>query len=256
MKLKQKLCRACGKSALYLKRSFPTILCCIAAAGVVVTAVTAVRATPKAMRLLAEAEKKKGGDLTKTEAVLVAVPVYIPAAAIGFGTVCCIFGANVLNRRHQASLMSACTLLRNYHKEYSGKLTELYGKEADDAIRNAMAREHCDFHLIDCDVPDGKVIFYDEISGESVTRYEREVIDAEYHLNRNFALRGHAFLNELYEFLGMPATEYGKTAGWSISSGIAWVDFEHRLIDGDTAGLPCYAIDMIFQPEVLEEWEL
>ena len=86
-------------------------------------------------------------------------------------------------------------------------------------------------------------------------RYEREVIDAEYHFNRNFTMRGYAFLNEFYEFLGLPMTEYGRIAGWSMSSGIMWVDFEHRLIDNDDGGTACYSIDMVFPPEVLEEWE-
>lgn len=151
--------------------------------------------------------------------------------------------------------MSAYALLRNYHKEYRDKLIELHGEEADAEIRNAMIREHCNFHPLDSDVPDGKVIFYDEISGESIMRYEREVIDAEYHFNRNFTMRGYAFLNEFYEFLGLPMTEYGRIAGWSMSSGIMWVDFEHRLIDNDDGGTACYSIDMVFPPEVLEEWE-
>ena len=86
-------------------------------------------------------------------------------------------------------------------------------------------------------------------------RYEREIIDAEYHFNRNFTMRGYAFLNELYEFLGMPKTEYGGIAGWSLCSGIMWVDFEHRLIDNDDGGPACYSIDMVFSPEILEEWE-
>lgn len=255
MNLKQKIYRMCGKSRLYLKRSSPTILCCVAAVGVVGTAVAAVKVTPKAMKLLEDATDEKGTDLSRTEIVLTVAHLYIPAAAIGAGTIFCIFGANALNKQHQARLMSAYALLRNYHKKYRDKLIELHGEEADVEIRNAMIREHCNFHSLDSDVPDGKVIFYDEISGESIMRYEREIIDAEYHFNRNFTMRGYAFLNEFYEFLGLPMTEYGGIVGWSMASGIMWVDFEHRLIDNDDGGPACYSIDMVFAPEVLEEWE-
>ena len=234
-----------------MKRLSPTILCCVAAVGVVGTAVASVRATPKAMKLLKDATDEKGKELSKAEIVITVAHLYIPAAAIGAGTIFCIFGANVLNKQQQARLMSAYALLRNYHKEYRDKLIELHGEEADVEIRNAMIREHCNFHPLDSDVPDGKVIFYDEISGESILRYEREVIDAEYH----FTMRGYAFLNEFYEFLGLPMTEYGGTVGWTMSSGIMWVDFEHRLIDNDDGGPACYSIDMVFAPEVLEEWE-
>lgn len=250
MKLKQTLGRVYGNTLLYLKRSSPTILCCAAAVGVVGTAVASVKATPKAMRLLEEAKAEKGEDLSKTEIMLVSAPLYIPAAAIGVGTVFCIFGANILNKRQQARMMSAYALLCNYHKEYRNKLIELHGKKADVEIRDAIIRERCDYHVIDSDIPEGKVIFYEEISGESIVRYEREVIDAEYHLNRNFSLRGYASLNEFYDFLGIPETEYGETVGWSAADGYGWIDFEHRLISRDDGGTDMYAIDMIFPPEV------
>ena len=52
------------RSAAYLKRHSPTILTFVGAAGVVVTVVMSAKATPKAMKLLEEAEKKKGKNLT------------------------------------------------------------------------------------------------------------------------------------------------------------------------------------------------
>lgn len=255
MNLRQKFYRMYDKSRLYLRRASPTILCCVAAVGVVGTAIASVKVTPKAMKLLKDATDEKGEELSKAEIVITVAHLYIPAAAIGAGTIFCIFGANALNKHQQAQLMSAYALLKNYHKGYRDKLIELHGENIDIEIRNAMIRERCDFHQLDSDAPDEKVIFYDEISGESVIRYEREVIDAEYHFNRNFTMRGYAFLNEFYEFLGMPVTEYGGTVGWSMASGIMWVDFEHRLIDNDDGGPACYSIDMVFSPEVLEEWE-
>ncbi len=114
MNLKQKFYRMCGRSRLYLKRSSPTILCCIAAVGVVGTAVASVKATPKAMKLLKKATDEKGEELSKAEIVITVAHLYIPAAAIGAGTIFCIFGANALNKQQQARLMSAYALLRNY----------------------------------------------------------------------------------------------------------------------------------------------
>lgn len=256
MNLNQKFYRMCAKSRSHLERSSPTILCCVAALGLVGTAVTAVKATLKAMKLLEETMNEKGANLSKVEIVVTVAHLYIPAATIGVGTIFCIFGANALNKHQQAQLMSAYTLLKNYHKEYCDKLIELHGEETDIEVRNAMMRERCDFHPLDSDVPDRKVIFYDEISGESIMRYEREVIDAEYHLNRNFVLRGYASLNEFYEFLGMPKTDYGMSVGWTVSDGYAWIDFEHRLISKDDGGTDIYSIDMIFVPDAdfMREW--
>lgn len=253
----QSLQKLCARSKLYLDRHASTILTCIAAVGVIATAVMVADETTKATKLLETATKEKGEKLTVAETVKVAGPVYIPAVVTGAATISCIFGANVLNKKRQASLASAYALINEYHKEYRNKLIKLHGKEADEEIRNEMAREHVNFHVIGLDTPDNKVIFYEELSGETFVRYEREIMDAEYHLNRNFAMRGYASLNEFYEFLGLPQTEYGDAVGWTMSDGYCWIDFEHRLIPSEDGGPDMYSIDMIFGPhsEYLDDWE-
>lgn len=254
------LSKMCHKATAYLKRNSSTILTYLSVAGVVITTLSAIKATPKAVTMLENAERsadKEEIELTIIDKAKIVVPIYIPTILIGTSTIACIFGANILNKRQQASILSAYSLLDNYHKSYRSKLIELKGKEIDEEIRNAIARERCDFHQIGLDTPDDKFIFYDEISGQSITCYEREIMDAEYHLNRNFVLRGYASLNEFYEFLGLPQTDYGDSLGWSISYGYGWIDFEHRLISKDDGGIPVYAIDFIFSPEVdyMSDWE-
>lgn len=248
--------RMCYKAGKHLHYKMPLILTIIGSAGVIVTVVSAVRATPKALKSIDEATEEKGEELTTFEKVQAAAPAYVPTVLMGASTIACIFGANALNARTQASIMSAYALIDNYHKEYRKTLINLHGEEIDKEVRNAMAHERCDYHVIDYDEPDGKVLFYDEISGETILRHERDVISAEYHLNRNFTMRGAATLNEFYEFLGMPQTEYGDTVGWTMASGIMWVDFEHRLLEQDDGGTPVYIIDMIFPPDSdqLEEY--
>lgn len=245
-----------SKSKTFLHLHSSTILTCIGALGVVATAISASKATPKAIDILERAELEKGEKLTKFETVNVTTPVYIPTIVIGAATIACIFGANILNKRKQATLTSAYALLNSYHKEYRSTLIDLHGKEADEEIRNVIAIKRCAYHQIDLDTPDGKFVFYEEISGESFCRYEREIMDAEYHLNRSFALRGYASLNEFYEFLGLPRTDYGNELGWSMDDGYSWIDFEHNLVSKDDGGTEIYSIDMIFPPHAnyLEGW--
>lgn len=120
----------------------PTILTCLGAAGVIGTAVMAVKATPKALALLEQAEEEKGNELTTFEKIDVAVPVYIPSIIMGTATVACIFGANILNKQSQAALMSAYALLDNSYKEYMKKAEELYGESADPQIKEELAKEN------------------------------------------------------------------------------------------------------------------
>ena len=107
-----------------LKKASPTILTCIGAAGVVATAVLAVKATPKADSLIkADSRRNHDGDpyaATKLEAVKSCWKCYIPAAATGVATIICIFGANTLNKKQQASLASAYALVnRSYRTSFA-----------------------------------------------------------------------------------------------------------------------------------------
>lgn len=222
------------------KRSASTILTIIGGVGVVVTTIMAVKATPKALKKIEEAEEIKGEELTTMEIVKTAGPVYIPSILIGASTIACVFGANVLNKRQQAALMSAYALVDNAYKDYKRKNIELYGEESHHNILDALAVEKAkevgitaDSVFTSCSLIDHEscgepVLFYDEWSKRYFTSTIERVMDAVYHYNRNFTLRGYAMLNELYEFLGLEETEYGDTVGWTVEDELYWIDFDFR----------------------------
>lgn len=124
-----------------LYRSSPTILTVVASIGVVTTTITAVRATPKAIKMLKEAESEKGENLTKLEIIRAAGPTYIPSVLLGVSTIACIFGANTLNQKKQASLMSAYAMLNESYKQYRKAAKTVYGEDADDKIHAEMAKD-------------------------------------------------------------------------------------------------------------------
>lgn len=256
MKGKQTLQKICYGSKRYLKHHSSTILTCVGAVGVVLTAVTAATATPKAIKVLEKAKEEKGEDLTKLELLVAAGPAYIPTAAIGVSTIACIFGANVLNKRQQAAITSAYALMDSYHKKYRTKLKELYGEEADINIREAIITDDCkdiDVWAPGCGAIDRKGerrIF--EFNGRMFESTMESVINAEYHFNRNFSLRGDACLNEFYEFLGLSTTEEGSVLGWSCGQLIeeyetTWIDFDHHPITLE-GGIECFIIETPIEP--------
>lgn len=257
--MNQSLQRLCGKTSLFFKKNSSTMLTCLGAVGLAATVITAVKATPKALKLLADAKDEKGEDLTKLEVVKVAGPTYIPTLAIGVSTLACIFGANALSQRQQSSLASAFALVDNMHKEYRNKVKELYGEQTDIKIREAIAKDHCKEQAVwapGCGSLDTKGetrLFYDEYSKRYFESTIEAVLNAEYHFNRNFAIRGFAELNEFYEFLGLEPIEGGWTLGWSEFQmedqfGSHWIDFDHRLTTVADDGLECYFIEMVFEP--------
>lgn len=234
----------------------PTLLTFTSIAGMIGTAILSAKATPKAIELVEEAEEEKNEPLTKIEIIAAGAKAYIPAMAVGISTIICILGANILSKRKQAQLTSAYALLNNYHRQYRNKLIELHGEEIDEEVRCALIRENATVHQIGIDYPDRKILFYDEISGETFKRYEREVMDAEYHTNRNFVLRGYAYLNEFYDFLGLPKTKDGERLGWTTTDGYYWIDFEHRLLTRDDGGDNIYLISLGYISDTfLEQWE-
>lgn len=136
-----------------------TALTCIGAAGVIATAIVTAKETPKVLTILKEAEKDKGEELTKFEIVKLAAPAYIPAIMIGASTIACIFGANTLNKHHQASLASAYALLDNSYREYRKKVEELYGEDTDNRVLVELAKD--EYEDIKESVTGEKQLFFD-----------------------------------------------------------------------------------------------
>lgn len=246
----------------FVKRNASTILTVLGGAGVLATSYTAVKATPKALEKVAEAKKEKGEDLTIGEKIKIAGPVYIPSILIGIGTVSCIVGANITNKRHQAALVSAYTLVDSSFKEYKHKLKELYGEETHNKIVDAIAVEkvdpewtcHASYFGQSCDLSAEEacgepVFFYDEYSNRYFEARIEQVMSAMYHLNRNYILRGYTYLNELYDFLGLESTDYGSVLGWvPTDEGEYWIEFNTRKVTMDD-GLEVYILEMPFEPK-------
>lgn len=239
-----------NSSRLFVKRNASTILTCAGGVGVVATTIMAVKATPKAMLLVAKAEEEKGERLTRLETFKVAGPVYIPAIVTGAATLACIFGANALNKRQQASLMSAYALLDSAYKEHKEKVSELYGEDANARVREEIAKDK--FEEKDVTLTVGKQLFYDDFSGRYFESTMADVISAQYAINRTISLDGGACLNEWYEELGIEPTDYGNHLGWS--SGLLmdcqwadWLEFGHEktTIDDD---LECIIITFSLEP--------
>lgn len=248
-----------------------TILTALGAVGVVATSVLTAMATPKAIDKIRLDSKEKHGDenaYTTLEAVSSAAVSYIPAILVGGATITCIFGANALNKTKQAALSSACAFIGTSYNEYKSKLKELYGEEAHNKIVDAIVKEHCeDVHItseslcsvntLDFNTAQPEVVrtFYDSFSQRYFESTTSKVLQAEYHLNRNYYLGCAASVNEFYSFLGLEPIDGGDILGWSMYSyeGM-WIDFNHHTTQLDD-GMEICVIDYAFTPESLGEDE-
>lgn len=234
-----------NSSKLFLRRNSPTILTFLGAAGVVATSIAAAKATLKAMALLEKTKEEKGEELTKLEIVKVAGPAYIPAVAIGASTIACIFGANALNKKTQASIMSAYALLDTSYKQYKSKVKELYGENSDRNVKKEIAKDK--FKDNDIHINNEKILFFDFYSLRYFESTERLVLKAENRVNDLLKLYGRASLNDFYESLGMPTAYTGYELWWNVQK-CPSVEFTHDITTMDD-GLECCVISMSVEPE-------
>ena len=257
------------QSKIRLKHGSPTILTCLGAIGVVATSVLAIQATPQAVRKIrADSCINHDGDpdaYTKTEAFQSAWLCYIQASLVGMSTIACIFGANILNKHQQSTITSAYALLSNTYQDYERKTKEIFGEEGHQKIIDAIAAERADDVYISspgiCGSdslsfsernPEDVRLFYDSFAERYFESTIPQVLEAEYHLNRNWALGREICVNDLYDFLGIDKIPGGEALGWFYEDGISWIDFNHhKTVLND--GLEVYVIDIEYPPRLWDE---
>ncbi len=216
------------QTKLFFKRNGSTILTVLGGIGVVASSVMAVKDTPKALRKIDEAKKEKGDELTKFEVIKVAGPTYIPAVLLGVSTLTCVFGANALNKKHQAALISAYGMLNESYKNFRNKVDEVHGEGTSEEIDEAIIEDKTKNEL---------KLFYDVYSERFFETTLFKVQLAEYNVNRDLVMRDYVYLNEWYEYLDIPCVDEGWDVGWSTGFCFdaywqPWIDFAHS--DGVT----------------------
>ena len=246
-----------------LKRNSATIFTVLAVVGVVTTAIFTAKETPKAIELCAKVDDDTD-EPTIIDYAKATWKCYVPAVAIGTATITCIFASNSINKKQIAALAGAYGLVSESYKKYKDAVKETYGDNAhQDILRKIVADKtgnaapYAQGLTSDCclDFSQDEDIhlFYDEYSGEYFESTFSRVLQAEYHLNRNFMFSGVVSLNDFYDFLGLEEikkkVKCGDSVGWSNTNGdLYWIDFDHtRIIIDD--GLICYAVEPVFYPD-------
>lgn len=219
---------------------------------------------------------RKGTTLTKKEVAKLTWKCYILPTVSFIVTAAFILGSDISNRKKYGALMSAFVALNGFHRDYEEKVKEIYGEEAHQNVVNAiMAQRAEDVQIYTTGLMSNDILTFDAEDEEEHVFYLpcsdvffkstfRKVLEAEYHTNRNFVLRGFVLLNEFHEFLGIepPLPMYQKQFGWGCVEldGIYWIDFDNSK---KATNLPIpewvdpkqevYLIEMDFYPDYLEE---
>ena len=201
-------------------------------------------------------EKDKNKDLavTYTHTVGSLVKVYGPAVALGVASFALIIGGHSILKKRNLALIAAYQTLEKGFAAYRKRVVEEFGEEKDYMFKNNLRKE-----TIVEDVTDEKgktkmvkkevlvpkdpnshsiyAKFFDESSCEfqKSPDYNFSFLKTQQaYWNNMLQIRGHVFLNEVYDALDIPRTQAGAVVGWVLNKdGDNFIDF--GIFDGDRA---------------------
>lgn len=233
-----------------VKKHSPEILTGIGVAGMVTTTILAVNATPKALRLLNEAEEEKKEPLTRTEVVKTAWKPYIPAVLTGTLSIGCLIGAQSVSVRRLTAVSTAYKLSETALTEYREKVAETIGKKKEKTVREKVIKEKMDKNPASSSkviVTDkGETLCYDAIFDRYFKSDHDRIRKAENIINKQLIDEGYVSLNDFFGELGLGYTTLGNELGWALEDGLINLELSSQLTDD---GKPALVVDYNIAPK-------
>jgi hypothetical protein len=250
-----------GRSGLLLKKYSPEILTTIGVVGVVGTAVLASRATLKLEPIIEKFNTERGmADYEAEEEILQTgtydrkqhakamskvyldtgvelTKLYGPTISVGVTSIVCILAAHGIMQKRAVALAAAYKALESTFVEYRKRVVDAIGENKEEDIRLGrktveVTDENGKTKKVTTTDPQGLspyAKFFDEYSENwsKTPEYNFLFLKAQQnYANDLLHSRGHVFLNEVYDMLGIPRTQAGQVVGWVISKdGDNFVDF-------------------------------
>lgn len=234
-----------------ISKHSPEILTGLGITGMITTTVLAVKATPKALKLIEEAEREKQEPLTKAEKVKACWKCYIPATTSGIFSAACLIGANSVNARRNAALATAYKISEKALTEYQEKVTETIGEKKEKTIREKIDKDHIERNPVSKNevliAKGGDTLCYDSLSGRYFKSEIEAIRRAENTLNKRILsdICGSLSLNEFYDEIGLDHIDIGYEMGWNVNNLID-IRISSHIADDDR---PCVVIGHDNRPE-------
>lgn len=251
-----------GRQILQLQKVSPQLAFGAGIVGVVGTTVLACRATLKLDETLDKTSAKRR-DMDRTlenpahpeydqkahahDVRLLRVHItrdiaklYGPSVLLGVASIGLLTGAHVTLNRRNASLAAAYAGLDKAFNEYRKRVRDDLGedrdrefrygtREVEEVVQGKNGPKTKKSNAVDDEiVPSAYARFFDELCDPWQPQAEYNAIylkGQQSHFNHMLHARGHVFLNEVYDALGIPRSKAGQVVGWVIGKGDQYVDF-------------------------------
>lgn len=240
----QAVSRKIARQSLVINKNSPELLFGAGIVGMVGSTVLACRATLKLEEVLqtaqhdldtahtldhpkySEKDRKKDISIIHVRTGAQIVRLYGPSIVLGGASIAALAQShNILNQRN-AALAAAYTALDKGFREYRERVLEKYGEEEDRYLRyggetvTIADAKGKDVEVVRVDIDEQPSIyarFFDPFSPSWSKEPEYNLIFLK--CQQNYAndllhARGHVFLNEVYDMLGIERSKAGAVVGW------------------------------------------
>lgn len=178
-------------------------------------------------------DSKKDLTIVYTQAGVKLVKLYGPAVVLGTISIAAIIGGHHILRKRNIALAAAYTAVDKGFKEYRGRVLERFGEEVDRELRYNIKAKEIEKTVTDSngketvvketvDVADPNLTSdYARFFDDGCTGWTKDpefnlmfLKDQQRYANDLLKSKGHLFLNEVYDMLGIPRTQAGQVVGW------------------------------------------
>lgn len=246
-----KLAEVIQHSKISIQKHTPEILMGMGIAGLLSTTILAVRATPKALRLLEEKKKETGVEkLTVKETVKTTWKCYIPSVTLAAVSTGCLIGSSSVSLKRNAALATAYKIAETSLSEYRNKVIETIGERKEEQIKDKIAQDKVAKNPVSNTqilvTGHGNSLCLDVYSGRYFLTDIEVVKRAINKLNLRLRNENYISLNEFYAEVGLEDTKLGDLLGWNINQGMVDLDTRPAF---DENMKPCAVIDFTVVPK-------
>lgn len=189
---------------------------------------------PQFAETYSEKDKQKDLTIVYTQTGLKFVKLYAPSVALGVVSIGCILASNNIIRKRNIALSAAYAAVDSNFKKYRERVIDRFDEALDKELRYGIKAKEIEETVIDEDGNEKTVksivnviedptkygefaVIFDEFCPgwtDDATYNKMFLVKQQNYANEILKAKGHLFLNEVHDMLGIPRTKAGQIVGW------------------------------------------
>ena len=181
-----------------------------------------------------EEDHKKDLTIFYSRSAVDLVKLYAPSVILGTVSIAMIVNGHRILRKRNVALAAAYATVEKGFKEYRGRVIERFGEELDKELKYNIKAKEVEEVAKDEETGEEKIVkktvnvadpnlysdyarFFDDGCAGWTKDPEYNLMflkDQQRYANDLLQSKGHLFLNEVYDMLGIPRTKAGQAVGW------------------------------------------